>query len=66
MTRSEILKNAKKGEIYFTEEGIIYNSKLFKMSKVDMEWVKKENKNNPTLHPARDLSNLATTIYKLI
>lgn len=49
----------------FVSEGIIYNNKLYKISKGDIEFVKQENKKNPTLHPARDLRSLATQILDL-
>lgn len=49
----------------FTKEGIIYDNKLYKMSENDMQWVKEENRKNPTAHPARNLRSLAHTIYEI-
>lgn len=49
----------------FTKEGMIYNNKMYKVSKEDIEWIKKENKKNPQAHPTRNLKSLATTYYEI-
>lgn len=57
-----------KGEmnmLKFTNQGIIFNNKMYKMSAGDMAWVKAQNKANPTAHPARDLKGLALEIIEL-
>lgn len=46
-------------------DGIIYNGKLYKMSKSDIEWVLEKNKKDPQAHPARNLRSLAETIYEI-
>jgi|LSQX01.3.fsa_nt_gb hypothetical protein len=48
-----------------TKEGIIYKGKLYRISKEDIIWLEKENKKDPTAHPARNLRSLATTIEEL-
>lgn len=47
------------------KDGIIYEGKLYKMSKSDIEWVLEENKKDPQAHPARNLRSLAETIYEV-
>lgn len=49
----------------FTDKGVIYNNRLYKMSNSDMEWVKKQNKETPYKHPARDLRSLAEVVVDL-
>lgn len=58
-------KFERQGALQFTKEGVIYQGKLYKMSKTDMEWVKKQNKKEPFRHPARDLRSLAHQIVDL-
>lgn len=57
--------NPKGEEIIYTDDGAIFNGKMYKMSKKDMEWHQRDRRKNPTNHPAAGLRNLATEIVDI-
>lgn len=49
-----------------TSIGIIYQGKMYRMSKSDIAWVLSENKREPYLHPARNLKSVAHTVWTIV